>query len=300
LSVISSALNGGLAWVMFRVAKVHRSIALEADARHLVTDVWTSVGVVVGIAAVAIHGLAMAGRIGRDWCCAEYSQGGLSFDVALVTGFDGRSSGARGIGVRFRKRWTVLPTTIRFDHVTTRRSGQRRFVDLHMHMPASWSLGRAAALRTSVEQALMSAVPGLSAIPSSCYPAMWKPTSMIRIGAGLLVLLCTERGDTEVQSDKLLARILKLRIFSDQAGKMNHSVQAMDSQSTVGGMLVVSQFTLAADTTGGNRPSFTQAAPPAEGRRMAEPLVAQYGPDVPQAIARMVAAVHPRFDVDAF
>ena len=53
--------------------------------------------------------------------------------------------------------------TIRFDHVSTRRSGQRRFVDLHMHMPASWSLGRAAALRTSVEQALMSAVPGLRA-----------------------------------------------------------------------------------------------------------------------------------------
>jgi divalent metal cation (Fe/Co/Zn/Cd) transporter len=53
--------------------------------------------------------------------------------------------------------------TIRFDHVSTRRSGQRRFVDMHMHMPASWSLGRAAAVRASVEQALMSAVPGLRA-----------------------------------------------------------------------------------------------------------------------------------------
>ena len=52
---------------------------------------------------------------------------------------------------------------IRFDHVTTRQAGQRRFVDMHMHMPAGWSLGRAAALRTSVEQALMSAVPGLRA-----------------------------------------------------------------------------------------------------------------------------------------
>ena len=52
---------------------------------------------------------------------------------------------------------------IRFDHITTRQAGQRRFVDMHMHMPASWSLGRAAALRTSVEQALMSAVPGLRA-----------------------------------------------------------------------------------------------------------------------------------------
>ena len=52
---------------------------------------------------------------------------------------------------------------IRFDHVTTRRAGQRRFVDMHMHMPSGWSLGRAAALRASVEQALMSAVPGLRA-----------------------------------------------------------------------------------------------------------------------------------------
>ena len=57
--------------------------------------------------------------------------------------------------------------TIRFDHVSSRRSGQRRFVDLHMHMPASWTLGRAAALRTSVEQALMSAVPGLRATISA-------------------------------------------------------------------------------------------------------------------------------------
>jgi divalent metal cation (Fe/Co/Zn/Cd) transporter len=53
--------------------------------------------------------------------------------------------------------------TIRFDHVVTRRAGQRRFIDLHMHMPASWTLGRAAAVRASVEQALMSAVPGLRA-----------------------------------------------------------------------------------------------------------------------------------------
>jgi divalent metal cation (Fe/Co/Zn/Cd) transporter len=52
---------------------------------------------------------------------------------------------------------------IRFDHVTTRKAGQRRFVDMHMHMPASWTLGRAAAVRSSVEQALMSAVPGLRA-----------------------------------------------------------------------------------------------------------------------------------------
>ncbi|WP_332814128.1 D-aminoacyl-tRNA deacylase [Ramlibacter sp.] len=83
------------------------------------------------------------------------------------------------------------------------------------------------------------------------------------IGAGLLLLLCAERGDGEAQADKLLAKLLKLRIFGDAEGKMNRSVQ-----DAAGGLLVVSQFTLAADTSGGNRPSFGNAAPPEEGRRL--------------------------------
>ena len=95
------------------------------------------------------------------------------------------------------------------------------------------------------------------------------------IGPGLLVLVCAERGDTEAEADKLLAKILKLRIFSDDAGKMNRSVQDLDGQGAGGGRLLVSQFTLAADTTGGNRPSFTQAAAPDEGRRLYDYAVAQ-------------------------
>ena len=90
------------------------------------------------------------------------------------------------------------------------------------------------------------------------------------IGAGLLVLLCAERGDGEAQADKLLAKILKLRIFSDDQGKMNRSVQ-----DTGGSLLIVSQFTLAADVSGGNRPSFTGAAAPEEGRRLYDYFVAQ-------------------------
>jgi D-tyrosyl-tRNA(Tyr) deacylase len=89
------------------------------------------------------------------------------------------------------------------------------------------------------------------------------------IGAGLLVLLCAERGDGEAQAERMLGKILKLRIFSDAAGKMNLSVQ-----DTGGGLLIVSQFTLAADASGGNRPSFTQAAAPDEGRRLYEHVVA--------------------------
>ncbi|OIP16059.1 MAG: D-tyrosyl-tRNA(Tyr) deacylase [Comamonadaceae bacterium CG_4_9_14_3_um_filter_60_33] len=95
------------------------------------------------------------------------------------------------------------------------------------------------------------------------------------IGVGLLVLLCAERGDSELQSDKLLAKILKLRIFSDAAGKMNHSLQNLDGLGQTGGLLVVSQFTLAADASGGNRPSFTAAAAPEDGRWLYDYFVAQ-------------------------
>ena len=91
-----------------------------------------------------------------------------------------------------------------------------------------------------------------------------------QIDHGLLVLVCAERGDTDTQADKLLAKILKLRVFSDDAGKMNLSVQ-----DVAGGLLIVSQFTLAADVSGGNRPSFTSAAAPAEGRRLYDYMVAQ-------------------------
>ncbi|WP_332825861.1 D-aminoacyl-tRNA deacylase [Ramlibacter sp.] len=90
------------------------------------------------------------------------------------------------------------------------------------------------------------------------------------IGQGLLVLVCAERGDGQAQADKLLAKLLKLRIFGDEAGKMNRSVQDVQ-----GGLLLVSQFTLAADTSGGNRPSFTNAAPPEEGKRLYDYVVAQ-------------------------
>lgn len=84
-----------------------------------------------------------------------------------------------------------------------------------------------------------------------------------RIGQGMLVLLCAEPGDTHATADRLLAKLLKLRIFSDSAGKMNLSVQDIQ-----GGLLVVSQFTLAADVWSGNRPGFSNAADPETGERL--------------------------------
>jgi D-tyrosyl-tRNA(Tyr) deacylase len=96
-----------------------------------------------------------------------------------------------------------------------------------------------------------------------------------QIGPGLLALVCAEPGDTPAQGEKLLAKMLKLRIFSDDQGKMNHSVQNMDGRGTSGGLLLVSQFTLAADTSQGNRPGFTGAASPRDGQRLFDDLVEQ-------------------------
>ena len=90
------------------------------------------------------------------------------------------------------------------------------------------------------------------------------------IDAGLLALVCAERGDNEAAADKLLAKMLGYRVFSDAEGKMNLSVQSIG-----GGLLLVSQFTLAADTNSGLRPSFTPAAPPDEGKRLFDYFVGE-------------------------
>jgi cation diffusion facilitator family transporter len=163
LSLVATVLNGGLAWAMLRKAREARSMALEGDARHLFTDVWTSVGVVIGLLAVQFSGwlwldpviaIAVALNILREAAgLIRRSAQGL-MDHALEPEVLER------IQATLRE---FAHDTIRFDHVTTRRAGARRFVDLHMHMPAGWTLRRAAALRAAVEQALMSAVPGLRA-----------------------------------------------------------------------------------------------------------------------------------------
>jgi cation diffusion facilitator family transporter len=163
LTVVSSAMNGALAVAMLRKAREHRSMALEGDARHLFTDVWTSAGVVVGLLAVQVTGwlwldpvlaVALAANIAREGVVLVWRSAHGLMDQALEP------------EVRAQIDATLAEFdhhTIRFDHVTTRRAGARRFVDLHMHMPAAWTLGQAAAVRGSVEQALMAAVPGLRA-----------------------------------------------------------------------------------------------------------------------------------------
>ena len=110
------------------------------------------------------------------------------------------------------------------------------------------------------------------------------------IGPGLLVLVCAEPADTEISADKLLAKLLKLRIFSDDAGKMNRSVQDLDGHGTPGGLLLVSQFTLAADLSGGNRPSFTKGAAPELARHLFDHLVTKAGGSHPHVATGRFAA----------
>jgi cation diffusion facilitator family transporter len=163
LSVVSSVLNGALAWAMLKKARSHRSMALEADARHLFTDVYTSAGVVIGLGAVMATGwlwldpviaIAVALNILREGASLVWRSTEGLMDRAVEP--DVRAQIDQTLE-EFRHQ------AIRFDHVVTRRAGQRRFIDMHMHMPSAWTLGRAAAVRTSVEQALMAAVPGLRA-----------------------------------------------------------------------------------------------------------------------------------------
>lgn len=164
LSMVSSVMNGALAWSMLKKAREHRSMALEGDARHLFADVWTSVGVVLGLLAAAATGWLWLDPVIAILVAANVAREGFSL---VRRSADGLMDGAVEADVQAQID-TVLasfahPTTLRFDHVTTRRAGARRYVDLHMHMPPSWTLQRAAAVRASVEQALMSEVPGLRA-----------------------------------------------------------------------------------------------------------------------------------------
>jgi len=174
LSIVSSVLNGLLAARMLAESRRHRSIALEADARHLYTDVWTSAGVVVGVVAVQLTGwlwldpavaIGVAINIIREGARVVWVSVDGLMDKALEPEVQERID---------RTLARFAESSVRFDDMVTRRAGSRRFLDVHMHVPASWTLGRAAALRGEVEQALMNEVAGLRAsiqlLPSNVEP----------------------------------------------------------------------------------------------------------------------------------
>lgn len=169
LSVLSSALNGALAWLMLGASRRHRSIALEADARHLLTDVWTSGGVLVGLGAVALTGwnwldpvvaIGVALNILKEGVHLVWRSSQGLMDEAIEPEVR-QTIQAVLTAFALKQHGDAAPCTIRFDHITTRMAGQRSFVDLHMHIPGDWTLAYAAELRGQVEAALMQAVPGL-------------------------------------------------------------------------------------------------------------------------------------------
>jgi cation diffusion facilitator family transporter len=163
LAVVSSVLNGALAAAMLRQAKVERSMALEGDARHLFADVWTSAGVIAGLVAVKLTGWLWLDPVVAVCVALNVLREGASLMRRSADGLMDPSLEPEVMREIDKVLEGFRHQAIRFDHVATRRAGRRRFIDLHMHMPAGWTLGRAAALRTDVEQALMSAVPGLRA-----------------------------------------------------------------------------------------------------------------------------------------
>jgi len=163
LSLVSTVMNGALAWAMLRKAREHRSIALEGDARHLFTDVWTSVGVVLGLLAVGATGWLWLDPVVAIAVAANIAREGVSLIRRSVDGLMDSALEPQVLAEIEKTLDGFRHHVLRFDHLSSRRAGSRRFIDLHMHLPGHWSLGRAAALRTSVEQALMSAVPGLRA-----------------------------------------------------------------------------------------------------------------------------------------
>ena len=163
LTVVSTLLNWALARRMMVGSRQHRSIALEADARHLYTDVWTSVGVFIGLVLVHFTGWLWLDPLLAVCVALNVLREGAKLSWRSV---EGLMDTAVEPDVRAQIDRTLAGfthRTIRFDHVVTRRAGRRRFVDMHMHMPGGWSLERAAALRAEVEQALMSDVRGLRA-----------------------------------------------------------------------------------------------------------------------------------------
>ena len=165
LSLLSTVFNGLLAWVMLRSSRKYRSMALEGDARHLLTDVWTSVGVVVGLLAAALTGwlwvdalvaLAVAVHICVQGVQLVWQSSQGLMDQALDapqrlkidTLLDGYAKRNEGVN---------------FDNISSRQAGERSFVDFHMHVPGQWSVLRAAQLRSEIEAALLQAIPGLYA-----------------------------------------------------------------------------------------------------------------------------------------
>ena len=175
LSAASSVVNGLLAVAMLRAARAHASIVLEADARHLMTDVWTTVGVAGGVLLVPVTGLLWLDPLLAVLVALNIVREGYGLLRRSVDGLMDRA-----LSTEERERIetalkSLASEEVRFDHVRTRRAAGASFCQLHMHVPGHWTLARSAAKREEVEGSLMSAVGGLRVtielLPSGHEPA---------------------------------------------------------------------------------------------------------------------------------
>jgi cation diffusion facilitator family transporter len=161
LSAASSVVNGVLAVAMRRAARAHDSIALEADARHLMTDVWTTAGVAGGVLLVPVTGLLWLDPLLAVLVALNILREGYGL---LRRSVDGLMDRALSLDERERIDMALesfASEEVRFDHLRTRRAAGAKFCQLHMHVPGNWTLARSAAKRLEVEHRLMAAVGGL-------------------------------------------------------------------------------------------------------------------------------------------
>lgn len=179
LSLASAVLNGALAWAMLRHGRSVRSVALQADARHLRADVWTTLGVLVGLVAVHLSGLPWLDPLVALLVAAHIAREGWRLMREAV---DGLMDHALDAGTR-QAIDTVLAgftaQAVSIDDVVTRRAGSRAYVDAHLHVPGHWSLADANTLRAEVEAELLAAVPGVMPV-LVLLPAGSEPAALVR------------------------------------------------------------------------------------------------------------------------
>ncbi len=165
LAVLASVLNGLLAWLMLAASRVHRSVALEGDARHLLSDVWTSVGVLLGLCVAWASGWQWVDPVVAIVVALNILKEGLRLVWRASQGLMDEAMPAADVAriERVLADWSARDSVVRFDHLATRQAGARSFANVHMHVPGSWTLAQAAAQRQALERSLVQVVPGLVA-----------------------------------------------------------------------------------------------------------------------------------------
>jgi len=163
VAVVAAALNGVLARLMLAAARVHRSVALEGDARHLLTDVWTSAGVLLGLGLVWVTDWLWLDPVVAILVALNILKEGSHLVWRACQGLMDEAMPEADVA-RIRQvldDWSRREGDTSFDHLVTRRAGQRNYANVHMHVPGSWSLAHAAGQRRALEEVISDTVPGL-------------------------------------------------------------------------------------------------------------------------------------------